>query len=170
MVSEKPCVFDLNWFDLPEEGGVATALLDLLSEARRLPELMIVINTSEPQIMERIMDVDAIKSEYERLVEKRNQERKDQRDTERQEKLESLKEAEKTEEEIEEEMKEWEEGKKAEDEEEDPEAPNYDNMINEEKEKLHERYEKDKEWLDEFVEGIKGKLVPVLEFNGDQTP
>ena len=60
MISEKPCVFDLNWFDLPEE-GVATGLLDLLTESRRLPELMIVINTSEAQILDRIMDVEAIK-------------------------------------------------------------------------------------------------------------
>ena len=169
MVADKPCVFDLNWFDLPDD-VVATTLIDLLQESRRLPEVMIVITTSESQVMTRIVDVDAIKSKFDQLMEEHKAKRKEERDNDREEKLSGLKEGEKTEEEIEEEMAEWEEAQKAKDEEEDEEAPNYDNMVNAEKEQLHERYEKDKEFFDEFVEAIKAKQVPVLEFNGDQNP
>jgi hypothetical protein len=65
MIANKPAVFELNWFDLEETDKVATPILDILTEGRRLPELIIFINASEKAVMSRKLDVDGITNDFE---------------------------------------------------------------------------------------------------------
>jgi hypothetical protein len=138
--SDKAEVYDADWFDVPED---TTPLIDLLNDSRRLPEVLIVVNTSLPKILDRSIDHEAIKAKYEKLLAERNEFKRQEREKDRAAKFEELKESGKEEEEVEEEMKNWDNDKAAEDEEEDPEAPNLEKMIEEQKEQLTERKEKD---------------------------
>jgi hypothetical protein len=48
--------------------------------------------------------------------------------------------------------------------------PNLEEMLSKFKTDISEAYGKDKEFLEPFVEAIKEKRVPVLTFNGDESP
>ena len=161
-------IIDGDWFDLPEE-EVAMQFTDLLFESRRPPELVISLSVSEPKMLERMLNKDEIEARYQELVEKRNEEKRQKREEDRAAKLEELKsDEEKPAEEIEAEMQEWD---KERDEEEanddDPDAPNLEAMLEEEKEKLVEMRNTQEEQLNEFVEKIEEKKVPVVKVDGN---
>ena len=161
-------IIDGDWFDLPEE-EVALQFTDLLFESRRPPELVISLSVSEPKMLERMLNKDEIEARYQELVEKRNEEKQQKREEDRAAKLEELEgDEEKPAEEIEAEMQEWD---KERDEEEanddDPDAPNLEAMLEEEKEKLVEIRNTQEEQLNEFVEKIEEKKVPIVKVDGN---
>lgn len=56
-------LYDGCWFDVNEE-EVGTQYLDLLTEARRLPEVVVFLNISEKKYLERLLDEKGITAKY----------------------------------------------------------------------------------------------------------
>jgi adenylate kinase family enzyme len=158
MNASLPLIIDGEWFDLPEE-EVVTQYTDLLSEARRSPEIVIYFTVSEEKMLERLLDRNTIETKYQELVDKRNEDKRIKRLEDREAKLKELHEdEEKTPEMIEEEMAEWDKNRDQEEaEDDDPEAPNLNTMLDESKEKLIESRNTQSEFCDDFVEKIKEK-------------
>ena len=69
-----PLIIDGEWFDLPDE-EVVTQYTDLLTEARRPPEIVIYLTVSEDKMLERLLDRNSIEAKYQELVDKRNEEK-----------------------------------------------------------------------------------------------
>lgn len=107
--SSKGYVIDGCWRDLPE-GVIGQSLQDLLFESRRVPEIVVILKCKEAATFKRIINSDAIKAEYDRLMELRAAERKKVRDEERVKRLAELKaDEEKTPDDVAAEMQKWEE-------------------------------------------------------------
>lgn len=68
-------VLDGHWTSAPEE-AVSQPLQELLLEARRTPEIVIILRCKEESTFERCLDKKAIYSQFEQL----NQQRKDNAD------------------------------------------------------------------------------------------
>ena len=68
-----PLIIDGEWFDLPDE-EVVTQYTDLLTEARRPPEIVIYLTVCEDKIFERLIDQNSIEAKYQKLVYNRNEE------------------------------------------------------------------------------------------------
>ena len=172
--SSKGYIIDGTWRDLPE-GAVSQNLQDLLFESRRVPEIVIVLKCKEQTTFNRIIKYDAIKAEYERLMEARANERKRIREEERAKFLETLKPAEpvegneeeqKSPEEIEAEISKWDEERDAEEEaadENDPEKPNLEEMLEKDREVLRESRGNDETFFEEFSTALKDKQVFVID-------
>jgi adenylate kinase family enzyme len=161
-------LIDGDWFDIPEE-EVTMQLTDLLFDSRRPPELVVHLSVTEEKMLERLLNREAIEAQYQELVNKRNEEKRIKREEDRAAKLEELQgDEEKTPEEIEAEMIQWDADKDQEGlDEEDPEAPNLEAMIEEQKEKLVEARNTQEDALNELVEKIAEKKVPVVKVDGD---
>jgi adenylate kinase family enzyme len=166
--TDSALIIDGDWFDLPEE-TITLGFGELLFESRRPPEMIINLTVSEENMLNRLLDNDAIEAQYQELVDKRNEEKRLKREEDRAAKLAELKEdEEKTPEEIEEEMKQWDEERDEEEkDEDDPEAPNLQAMLDEQKEKLIESRTTQVDFLEEFKEKIAEKKVPLFTINGD---
>lgn len=88
--SSKGYVIDGTWRDLPE-GAISQSLQDLLFESRRVPEIVIILKCKEQNTFKRIINFDAIKQEYDRLMEARAAEKKRVREEDREKFIEGLK-------------------------------------------------------------------------------
>ena len=65
--AEKSLVIDGSWTSLPED-TVVLPLHELLFEARRTPEIVIVLRCREETTLKRCIDEAAIKLKYEQIV------------------------------------------------------------------------------------------------------
>jgi hypothetical protein len=65
--SEKSLVIDGSWTSLPED-TVGLPLHELLFEARRTPEIVIVLRCKEETTLKRCIDESAIKRKFEQIV------------------------------------------------------------------------------------------------------
>lgn len=169
--SKQGLVIDGTWTTVPEEHE-SPNLFELLETARRLPEVVVVLKCKEPATIERCLDKDAIKAEFDKLMKERAELREKERKEAREAKLEEIRaeqegsEEPKTEEEIENEMKEWDNEREEQDDEadeNDPDKPVYDDMLETEREKLRELREKGDVFLEDIVNSLKEKSVPVFD-------
>jgi hypothetical protein len=70
--SKKPLVIDGHWTTMPED--LEISLGDTLIEARRTPEVIVILRCKEASTFKRCIDNEAIKKEYEADCKKRNDE------------------------------------------------------------------------------------------------
>lgn len=165
--AKKGLIMDGNWRPKGEDADYA--IPDLLKNARRMPEIVIVLKCKEDVSIKRHMaDIeDDLKAEFERLMEEREQNRVKKREEDRAAKKAELEEEQAQQEDVtpedqakavEEAMKEWEETRDAEEaefEENDDEKPNLDNMKEAKAEEIKAICETDEQNL----ETLKTKLV-----------
>jgi hypothetical protein len=85
MPADKPLVIDGHWTTMPEDLDVN--LGDTLLEARRTPEVVVILRCKEASTFKRCIDDAAIKAEYEADCKKRDEEIKKKFDEDRIEKL-----------------------------------------------------------------------------------
>lgn len=161
-------IIDGDWFDLPED-AISMQLTDLLFDSRRPPELVITLSVTEEKMLSRMLDKDAIEAEYQRLMDKLRQEKAQKRAEDRETKLQELQaDEDKSPEDIEQEMFNWDKDRDEEEaNEDDPDAPNLEAMLEEQKEKLVEARNTQADFVDEFVEKVTEKKVPVVRIDGN---
>ena len=75
-------LYDGGWFEVNEE-EVGTQYLDLLTEARRLPEVVIFLTISEKKYLERLLDEKGITAKYNAQMDELRKARREQREAER---------------------------------------------------------------------------------------
>lgn len=178
MPAAKPTVMDGHWTTMPEE--VEVNLADSLVEARRTPEVVIILRCKEASTFKRCIDDAEIKAAYEKDVKAREEKDKAAFDKDRAEKLieveaenkqdpETPEEERKPEEEIkaavDEAMKAWEDERKEADAQalEDEPVPDEKTRREEIEEKMRELLEKDSAFLEEFAEKLKENGVEVID-------
>ena len=176
--ASKGLVIDGTWNGFPEEAVLAldgTAFATLLLEARVAPELVILLKCKEQAAFDRLIDAEATKQEFERLMKERAELFKKEREADRAAKLaeteDGLKEdEEKTPEEkaaeIKETMEKWDEDRDAEDEakdEDDPDKPVLDDMMEKHRENIRTQREADEAFLEEFATVLKEKGITVID-------
>ena len=88
-----PTIYDASWNGLEEK--ISTPFIDLLSESRRVPNVMIVLKVTLKSIMDRLFDMDEIEVKYDKMF-KESQAKRKQREEElikqkKQEKFDELK-------------------------------------------------------------------------------
>jgi hypothetical protein len=173
--ANKGLIIDGNWTTIPED-AVSAPLMDLLLDARRMPEMFIILRCKEDTTFARCRDDEATKKKHDDIVEKIKKEVADATVTARGEKEVEVLAERKTQDDdpefdgdkinVEEEMKTWDEARKEEDEatfEDHPDKPVLEDMIAEEKEKLQEQRQKDEDFLDEFKGFLLEKNVEVVD-------
>ena len=77
-----------NFFDV-EEDKVSTGIVELLGEARRLPEAVVMLTSDEGKWLERVLDKKAIEAELEEIKEKKKEEKAKEREEARQKAIEA---------------------------------------------------------------------------------
>lgn len=87
--AEKPLVINGNWTTLPE-GSIETGLDKLLTDAKRAPEIVIILKCKEKSTFDRCIDDQKIRRELENDVKKREEAIKLRKETERKTKLAEL--------------------------------------------------------------------------------
>ena len=88
-----PTIYDASWNGLEEK--IATPFIDLLSDSRRVPNVMVVLKVTLKSIMDRLFDMEEIEVKYDKMY-KESQAKRDQREKElikqkKQEKYDELK-------------------------------------------------------------------------------
>lgn len=128
---------------------------------------MVILKCKEAATFKRIINADAIKAEYDRLMEVRATLRKQTREEERVKRLAELKaEEDKTPEDVQAEMAKWEEDQDATEEaadEGDPEKPDLEAMLEKDREQLREARTNDDTFFEEFGTALKDKQVFVVD-------
>lgn len=84
--ADKGFIIDGTWNGFPDEavGAVeAGAFATLLTDSRRVPELVIMLKCEEATAFERLIDSEATKTEFEKLMEERKQAKAKQRTEDR---------------------------------------------------------------------------------------
>lgn len=142
-----------NWFDL-EEDQVSADLFELLQEAKRMPELVVVLRVKDKPLLARVFDESKIKADYNRQLDELRNKRIAERKAERDKLVESGEENIPEEEPL---------GPI----EEDPEAPKLEEMIAEQRDKFLKRREDDLAKLEELSEKFKGANIPVVSIEAD---
>lgn len=176
MPSAKPLIIDGHWTTMPED--LEVSLADTLVEARRTPEVVIILRCKEASTFKRCIFDDEIKKEYEADCKKRDAEIKAAFEKDREEKLKEVQEENKQDPEaeekkpeeevqaaIEEAMKAWDEERTEADKaalEDDP-VPDEKTRREAIEEKMREQLEKDTNFLDEFSEKLKENGVEVID-------
>ena len=176
--SDKALIIDGTWNGFPDD---AVSALDaagfsgLLTDSRRVPELVIMLKCEEQSAFDRLIDAEATKAEFEKLMQARTEAKAKQRAEDRAAKETELrdglkddeeKSAEDKEAEVKQGMTEWDEARDQEEEaadEDDPEKPNLEEMMAKQKETIQGQREADEAFLAEFAEALKEKGVPVIE-------
>ena len=87
-------IIDGTWNNFAEELGVTAteggAFINLLTEARRPPEIVVVLKCNEKSAKDRMIDDQGIKGEFDRLMEARNKRLAEKRAEDRAVKLEEV--------------------------------------------------------------------------------
>ena len=157
-------------FDIEEE-QLSTPFLDLLTESKRIPEVIIFLKIDEKNLLSRLYNPEEIKKDYstqiEKLKAKRAKEREEAKKQALLEKMAARQEAGVGEEE----EANPDEGEIIEEEppynvEEDPEAPKLEEMLNEKRDKLLQRREADSSKLEELMEGFGNLGIKVVNIDG----
>lgn len=132
-----------------------------------MPEIVVILKCKEAATFKRIIRSDAIKAEFDRLMQVRAEQRKQTRDEERVKREAELKaDEEKTPEDVANEMAKWEEEQDAAEEaadEGDPEKPDLEAMLEKEREQLREQRTNDDTFFEEFSTVLKDKQVFVVD-------
>ena len=149
--SDKALIIDGTWNGFPDD---AVSALDaagfsgLLTDSRRVPELVIMLKCEEQSAFDRLIDAEATKAEFEKLMQARTEAKAKQRAEDRAAKETELrdglkddeeKSAEDKEAEVKQGMTEWDEARDQEEEaadEDDPEKPNLEEMMAKQKETI----------------------------------
>jgi adenylate/nucleoside-diphosphate kinase len=176
MVADKPLVMDGHWTTMPED--LELNLADTLLEARRTPEVVVILRCKEVNTFKRCIDDDSIKKEYEADCKKRDEEILKKMDEDRAEKVKELLEENKQDPEAEEQkpqeevdaiiseaLKAWEEERVEADKQalEDDPVPDEKTRRETIEEKMRELLDKDTAFLDEFAEKMKENGVEVID-------
>ena len=74
-----PTIYDASWNGLEEK--ISTPFIDLLSESRRVPNVMIVLKVTLKSIMDRLFDMEEIEVKYDKMF-KESQAKRKQREEE----------------------------------------------------------------------------------------
>lgn len=157
-------------FDIEEE-QLSTPFLELLTESKRIPEVIIHIKIDEKNLLARLYKPEEIKKDYNTQIDalkaKRAKEREEAKKQALLEKMAARQEAGAGEEE----EANPEEAEAVEEEapyivEEDPEAPKLEEMLNEKREKLLQRREADSSKLEELMEGFGSLGIKVVSIEG----
>jgi hypothetical protein len=88
-----PTIYDATWNGLEEK--IATPFIDLMSDSRRVPNVMIVLKVNLKSIMDRLFNMEEIEVKYEKMF-KESQDKRKQKEEElikqkKQEKYDELK-------------------------------------------------------------------------------
>ena len=88
-----PTIYDASWNGLEEK--ISTPFVDLLTDSRRVPNVMVVLKVNLKSIMDRLFDMEEIEVKYDKMY-KESQAKRDQREKElikqkKQEKYDELK-------------------------------------------------------------------------------
>lgn len=142
-----------NFFDVEEE-QVSTPILELLQEAKRLPEAAFFLKVSDKNMLPRVFDETKIRAEYNRLLEELRRKREEEKKAARQQAIENGEEP----------GEEEPEGPI----EEDPEAPKLEEMLQEQRDKFLQRREADMGKIDELVEGFTNAGIPIVVLDCDR--
>jgi hypothetical protein len=177
--ADKSLIIDGTWNGFGDDGAVsaveAGAFATLLTDSKRVPELVIMLKCEEASAFDRLIDSEVTKAEFEALMQARTEGikklRAEERATFEQEKQDALKDdEEKTQEdkeaEVKQNMEEWDEARDTEEEradEDDTEKPNLEEMMNKQKETIQEKIEADRAFLQDFAEALREKGVPVID-------
>ena len=87
--ANKGLVIDGHWTTLPEEPAVNADLAELLTSAKRMPEIVIVLKCNEDNTKKRTIDKDKIKEEFDKIMKEREIEIEKKRAEARKEAIES---------------------------------------------------------------------------------
>ena len=179
-------IINANMFDV-EEGKVSTGLTELMSDARRLPEVCVFFRCTEDNMVKRIFKQQEIVDKYNAIMD----ERKRKFDEGRAQKIEELlkQKEEEAAAEAEERRKEAEEDEEGEEREEeapqpieltpeeieaieaeldDGEAPNLEEMIATAKDEFVKRRDEEMGKLEEYIDSFKSANLPVIEIDSDK--
>lgn len=143
-----------NFFDIDEE-IISTPLLEMLQEAKRLPEVAVFLKVSDKQFLSRVFDETKIRAEYNNLLNDLRKKRAEEKKIARQQAIdngEELPEEEEPEGPIEE----------------DPDAPKLEDMLQEQRDKLLQRREADLSKIEELIEGFNSAGIPVVALDSDR--
>ena len=69
-----PTIYDASWNGLEEK--ISTPFIDLLSESRRVPNVMIVLKVTLKSIMDRLFDMEEIEVKYDKMFKESQAKRK----------------------------------------------------------------------------------------------
>jgi len=155
-------VINGNMFDV-EEGAIATPLVELLSDAKRLPEVCVFLKCKESSVVERVFDEQSIVNRYNDIMRQREEEKAKKRA----EKIEELI-ARKKEEEAEILEPTEEELADIENELDDGEAPVLKDMIEEERTKLVEVIETQLSKLEDYIQSFQDAGIPTIVIETDK--
>eukprot|EP00828_Plagiopyla_frontata_P023696 TRINITY_DN3029_c0_g1_i10.p1 TRINITY_DN3029_c0_g1~~TRINITY_DN3029_c0_g1_i10.p1 ORF type:complete len:1472 (-),score=263.93 TRINITY_DN3029_c0_g1_i10:1139-5554(-) len=153
-----------NFYDT-EEDKVSTPLIELLTESKKLPEIVIMLRVNEKNFFSRQFDQREVKQEYDRLMEERRIKKQEEKEEAKRAAQAAREEAG---EENEEQNEEQEEQQQEEEEEEDPDAPKLEEMIQEKKDKLQQQREADLAKIEDYAEQFKAIQVPVIIIDADR--
>lgn len=88
--SAKDLLINGNFFDVAED-KVSTGLIELLSESRRLPEVVIALKLSDnDQYLKRVFNVKEIEDEYQKIMADRKMQKEKEREEARKARLKEL--------------------------------------------------------------------------------
>ena len=178
MDANKGLIVDGTWNGFAEDSTIPAdgpGYANLLIDSRRSPEVVIVLNCKEQESFKRLIDEEATKKEYDRLMEERTERIKKEREAARKEKEQEILDGQKDEEEkspeekkqeFDEAMAKWEEDRDAEEEandEADEEKPDMEKMMADQKEKITQQREADEAFLEEFKATLQEKGIPVID-------
>jgi len=177
--ADTPLVIDGMWKD-EEDGGInpSEPFYTLLENARRMPEVIVVLNCKEESSVERKLadDEEELKAKFDQQMEEREKARVAKREEDRAAKLAELKEAgleddqtqEQRDADIEKEMETWEterDEQEKEEDENDEEKPDLEKMKEELGEKIKETHAKQTTFLEEMKEALEPKKIEVIEID-----
>jgi hypothetical protein len=182
MPSDKGYIIDGSWRNFPEEAVSAVdgpGFSSLMYDARRAPELIIILKCNDENAKDRMIDKVAIQKKFDDLMVAFEKKYADQFAADRETKLKETEEEirgeineenPKTDDEVKAELegkiKEWDEERKAADEEAkegDEEKPDFTAMMEAEVEKLTATREADIEFMDAFKEDLEAKKIKFID-------
>lgn len=174
MDASKGLIIDGSWRKMSEEDKMdAEAFEKLLVGSRRMPEIVVILRCSEDSTHKRLIDFDAIKKEYDRLMNLRNMERARVREEERKKEEDRLiaENAEKAESgetvDVNAVLAEWDQARDAEekaaDEGDGEGKPNFDEMLNVQKTALTEQRAEEDAFFDDLIARLKERQVFVID-------
>jgi len=188
-------IYDATWFDINEK--ISTQFMEFLVDSRKTPNVFVFVRISLKTLLDRHLNLKQIKdyhfvleekSQKKKLqaIEKLKREKREEKYNELKEQLaqnaeEENNQAEKNDEDGNAEAKAisglppidsiqielTEEEIKTIMDEADPELPELQSIIDSEKERLVKRYDENTNFLNEFIEQLKSKLIPVIEISND---
>ena len=143
-----------NFYDV-EEDKVSMSMVDLLKEAKKLPEVVVFLKVNEKNLLSRLFNRKEVEDEYNALMEKRKREKQLEREQARELAIQNG-----------EELPE-DDGQPAV-EEDDPDAPKLEEMIAEREKKLKDQREADNEKIEEMKSKFEEEKIPVIVIECDR--